>query len=421
MIIEFGVENFRSIKKSVTLSLEAEPLKNKKVQVLATDQIKVLPTAAIFGPNSSGKSNIYKALLFMQWAVVNSNASAVSSPAPKHPLLSPFLLNTKTRNKPSRFYIVLWDKDEQIEFKYGFEMTKEKVTGEWLEVTNTVNKYRRSFMVFERTNQKFEFHKSASKDLSQLQDKVLDTVLAVSVFAQFAHKLSFRLTTLMSAEHLFLAPGANVLAQSNIDSTIRDPKKRQQILRWVQQIDNPILEIMVKNSPIKLEDIANAPVELRPLLLKSTNTRISTSHRVHDTKDEVAVFDLLDNESEGTRNFIGLIALILPILSTGGTMVVDELGASLHPFIAKVIIDIFSQRRTNPKGAQLIFTTHETYLLSGNVDMRRDQIWFTEKDRNEETYLRSLSEYKTRSDLEIAKNYLEGRFGAVPVVDELGE
>jgi AAA15 family ATPase/GTPase len=126
------------------------------------------------------------------------------------------------------------------------------------------------------------------------------------------------------------------------------------------------------------------------------------------------MFKLGDHESVGTTQLFGFAAVVLDALDYGHTLMIDEFGSSLHPFISSAIVKQFVSKKTNRNGAQLIVFTHESYLLSKKSDLRRDQIWFVDKNEREETTMRSLAEYKTRNDYEVAKNYLEGRFGALP-------
>jgi hypothetical protein len=199
-----------------------------------------------------------------------------------------------------------------------------------------------------------------------------------------------------------------------------DSDYRNRVLALMQKADFGILQLVVKQSKVSKEELGALPPQIRSLIDENAGglvgVQVNTLHKIYDSPNETAVFNMDDHESRGTARFFELSALVLPILESGGVLVIDELGSSLHPFITKAAVGLFQNRKTNPKGAQLLFCSHEMHLLSSRVNFRRDQVWFTEKNNQEETTLRSLAEYKTRNDFEIAKNYLAGRFGAVPTV-----
>ncbi len=419
MIIEFSTKNFRSFRDLATISFEAEPLKSGSVQVISTEAGNLLPAVGVFGANASGKSNLIKALFFMWWSVQNSNFLA--QPTTKHPMLKPFLLNSKTAKEPSYFQIILWDKEREAEYRYGFEISSQEVVSEWLELTTRVKKNRRSVMIFRREGQSFTIHKSASKELTPLRERVLPTTLAITVFAQFAYDLAYRVATLMSNESLTIIDGSQ---STPIDAALKrceeDSDYRNRVLALMQKADFGILQLVVKQSKVSKEELGALPPQIRSLIDENAGglvgVQVNTLHKIYDRPNETAVFNMNDHESRGTARFFELSALVLPVLESGGVLVIDELGSSLHPFITKAAVGLFQNRKTNPKGAQLLFCSHEMYLLSSRANFRRDQVWFTEKNNQEETTLRSLAEYKTRNDFEIAKNYLAGRFGAVPTV-----
>ena len=154
MIIEFSIKNFRSFKELATLSLEAESLKTGKNGLISTEfKTNLLPAIGIFGHNASGKSNLIKALVYMQWAMLNSDY--LNQPTTKFPFLQPFLLNVESCKEPSFFQIVLWDSENKTEYRYGFEINAENVVSEWLETVTKVKKNRRRRMIFLRKGQEF--------------------------------------------------------------------------------------------------------------------------------------------------------------------------------------------------------------------------------------------------------------------------
>ena len=168
----------------------------------------------------------------------------------------------------------------------------------------------------------------------------------------------------------------------------------------------------------------NMPPEIREAVMEqaeSDRVSIQTAHKKFDETGspiESEIFDLTVNESDGTEKLFYLTGPILDVLSKGSILCIDEMEARLHPLITRVLIGLFNSKETNPKGAQLIFTTHDTNLLSNKI-FRRDQIWFTEKDHYGCSHLYSLAELKVRNDASFESDYFEGRYGAIPFLGNI--
>lgn len=403
MITEFSVKNFRSFRELATLSLEAAPLKTGKSSLISTDmKMELLPSVGIFGHNASGKSNLIKALAYMQWAMLNSDY--LNQPTTKSPLLQPFLLNPDSRKEPSFFQIVLWDPETSTEFRYGFEISTEEVVSEWLETVTKIKVKRRRRMIFLRKGQAFpELDESIKDSVGHLINNVRPTALALTVFAQFADPISSQVVKLMHRPNFLIYDGATA-DQMNIYAMQQyheNPEFASRVFQLLKKLDLSLQDLKVIREPLT-QDVFRAV----------------TIHKMYGSsnKDECIEFDFHSQESLGTRRLFDLITLLVQILDVGGVFVLDELGSSIHPFMSKEIVALFQDPKSNPHGAQLIFCSHETYLLSNQVGMRQDQIWFTEKNAKEETFLHSLLEYNMRSESEFEKNYRQGRFGAVPVI-----
>ena len=421
MITEFTFKNFRSFKDSFTLSLEAESLRSQdsKDKLIETaHKLELLPSVGIFGPNASGKTNIIKALEFMAWAIQNLNYN--KSPTTKHQFLSSFKLDDTSATKPTMMQLVIWDTQQTKEYRYGFEISRKQVLKEWLEVRSKKDKYFTSQPIFTRNKQSFVFEVDSKAEAKQLAERVRPDALAVSVFAQFNHRESLDLTNLLSRS-LFVTSSSEALLRNALRLCDDQPGLLKEVKLLLLQADLAIQDIQIETrNPLQElsthKDYLDFSREAADF--NFTVRRATTKHKNHDKSDNKYVeLDLENDESAGTGKFFALATQIANALDNGGVLVVDELGASLHPFITKMIIDQFDNKQTNPKGAQLIYNSHEIYLLSKAVGLRRDQIWFTDKNDQEETFLRCLSEYKTKNDYDINRNYLLGRFGAVPFLD----
>ncbi|MDK2898868.1 MAG: hypothetical protein PWQ10_55 [Patescibacteria group bacterium] len=431
MIIDFTIKNYRSFKEASSLSLIAEALKDEGVAISQTEfGDNVLPVVGIFGQNAGGKSNIIKALAYMQGSMLNSNY--INAPINKHPLLQPFLLSQETQKKPIHFEISMWDAEFLTQYNYGFEVGKVGVVSEWLELVDRPLKNRRSRLIFERKANKFEFDTTVKGDLQPLQKRVLNTALAVNVFANLADPISHRFLELISVQNIKVVDGTdtNQLMGYALDRCYNDIKLKAQVINFIKNADIDINEVDVDRSAFNASDLpAGIPDELKALITNSRqpkyNYRITTKHSMYDEAgnklDTNYDFNFGEQESLGTQKILALATILIDALNNGEVVAFDELGSSLHPFLTKKIVELFQNPKSNKKGAQLIFTSHETFLLNKNslnnkFDLRRDQIWFADKGANEASTLRSLSEYKTKKEYELSKRYLEGRFGAVPVL-----
>ncbi len=420
MIIEFSTKNFRSFKELATLSLEAEALKTGKEGLISTEfKVHLLPAIGIFGHNASGKSNLIKALAYMQWAMLNSDY--LNQPTTKFPFLQPFLLNAESSNEPSFFQIVLWDPETKTEYRYGFEINSEKVVSEWLETTTKVKKNRRRRMIFLRKGQEFpEVDDSVKNSVGHLINNVRPTALALTVFAQFADPISSQVVKLVNRPNFMIFDGGSADPMGYaLQQYHENPEQALKVLKLLKKLDLSIQDLKVIREPFTEAHLKIIPHELKSLFNQPNDLfRAVTLHKMYGSseKNRHIEFDFNNQESFGTRRLFVLMTLMVQILDVGGIFVLDELGSSIHPFMSREIISLFQNHETNPKGAQLIFCSHETYLLSNQVGLRQDQIWFTDKNAQEETVLRSLLEYNMRSECEFEKNYRQGRFGAVPVI-----
>ena len=427
MIIDFTIKNYRSFKETASISLLAEPLKNDGIAISTTDfKDDILPVAGIFGQNAGGKSNIIKALSCMIDSMLNTDH--VGSPINRHPLLQPFLLNTDNSSQPIHFELSLWDKDTVSQYNYGFEVDNSGVVSEWLSIVDRPKTNRRSRMIFERSGNKFTFDSTVKGDLEPLSRRVLGTALAVNVFANLADPYSHKLLEIVK-EQIKIIDSTDIdeLRRYILERCIIDEKLRMQVINFINKADIGINDIFIDKSEVSVAELpAGIPEELKRAMSNGAgfSYRVESSHFIYDNSGnkltESRNFNF-GNESLGTQKIFILAVVLLDALNKGEVVVVDELGSSLHPFLTKRIVEIFQNPELNKYGAQLIFTSHETFLLAknslnGKLDLRRDQIWFADKGAGEASVLRCLSEYKTKKEYDLAKRYLEGRFGAVPVI-----
>ena len=417
MLIQFSVGNYLSFKETVTLSMVAANITAKDKSLDANnifeidDNLSLLKSAAIYGANASGKSNLLAAFWFMQWFVLNSSKE---TQVDEEINIEEFRLSTETIHRPSFFEIIfILDK---IQYRYGFEITKEKVISEWLYY---VPKVRETFL-FERTLDKIK-HTKVFKEAQGLVDKTRNNALFLSVVAQFNGKIARRIL-LWFRNKLGILSGLEVQNYEGYTTQLLEENRyKNEIIQFIQKLDLGIQEIKVEHIDVPTESIVGMPSELRKALLHSkektiTLTSIKTVHKQYDKNgkhNDLTIFEMNEHESEGTKKLFALTGPILDALARGMVVIIDALDARLHPLMTSAIIELFNSNETNPRNAQLIFMTHDTNLLSHKI-FRRDQIWFTEKDRKGVTDLYSLVEFKVGNDGSFESEYIQGKYGGIP-------
>lgn len=420
MLIEFSVGNYRSFKDKVTLSMVAANIvaKDKKLDennVVAVDNdLDLLKSAAIYGANASGKSNLAKALSFMKWFMINSSKETQST---EKIGVEQFRLSTETEAEPSFFEIVFLLNGQK--YRYGFEANRERVISEWLYY---VPKTRETKLFF-RDRDTINFSKKLNAD--GIQQKTRHNALFISVSAQFNVDIAEKILD-------WLTRKINIISglddKSLLNYTIKcltENQNRNEIIQLIKKLDLGINDIKVKDTEVNMEILTKElPDDIKKVLNKSVinkTTSINTVHQKFDSQGNYVsteLFNLDAQESEGTQKIFAIAGTLVDTIADGKVLVVDEFDARLHPLISHAIVELFNSNETNPNNAQLIFMTHDTNLLSNKL-FRRDQIWFTEKNRYGATDLYSLVEYKVRNDASFESDYIKGRYGAIPFIGKL--
>jgi AAA15 family ATPase/GTPase len=403
MLLEFTVGNFLSFKDKKTFSLEAGGIKTVLPDnVVQNGNYKVLRSAAIYGANSSGKSNFVKALEFMVSTLKNSSKlNSINKLGAK-----PFLLNTETENEPCYFEILFTDEGRR--YRYGFELDNDKIHSEWLFILEINSKKEVPYFVRELAGIGVS---DIFEEAKGLESKTRDNGLFIPLVDQFNSQIAktvmriFSRTTVLSGiEHKQAISMTSVLYKFDDDRLL---------------IEYFINNLNLGFGSFQLEEDANLPF----------GKRIKTIHKKYNNKGEFVSnfkFDLNEQESSGTNKLFDLSGHIVFSLMYGTVLIINELDSKLHPILTQEIIKLFNNPETNPNNAQLIFTTHDTNLLGANL-FRRDQIWFTEKDELEATDLYSLAEFKdkngnsVRNDRSFEDDYIKGRYGAIPYISNLQE
>ncbi len=416
MLVEFRAKNFRSIKEEIVLSLTASKHKELEKNCFESASLKLLKSSAIYGPNASGKSNILKALSAMKKIVLLSASKFTEG---THIPLTPFLFSSQYIDKPTEFEITFIRKG--IRYQFGFVADKKRVYEEWLFVfeTNRAQTWYTREYIPEKDDyawyfgSKFKGEKNLWKNSTRSNALFLSTAVQLNseqlkpVFNWFLNKLQIVGVFGWSPEF-------------TIDLLQKD-KYKDKIIRFLKIADFDIEDVNVKFddfSPDKLPK--DLPLELKEKMIEEFGGKkiIEEFNTVHLNDEGEKVLLDFNEESDGTQKFFSILGPCLDTLDNGNVLFVDELNDNLHPLLVEFIVKLFHNEKMNRKGAQIIFTTHETSILSQSI-FRRDQVWFCEKEK-QATKLYSLLEFKPRKGVEdIEKGYLSGRYGALPYIKSL--
>jgi len=414
MLISFSVENFRSIRDLQTLSM-VEPRLDHHLEwshIFEASNRRLLKSAAIFGPNASGKSNILRAMIWLRQFVLSSSKEGQAG---ERIDIQPFRLSTAKEKAPTHFEIEFLIKG--FEYRYGFEVTTKKVESEWLFRKLPSAK---PAMLFTRESGNFNVSAEFFREGKGLEERTRDNALFLSVCAQFNGTESEKIINWMQrfrwvsglSESGFYAFTAQRLAE---------PGYQEKLLELAKKADFNIASL---RSEIEELTAASLPPDMPPkmreqaLAQKWLRADIKTTHEKRDDDGKVVgrvEFDLAKDESQGTQKFIALSGPVTHTLEQGSILIVDEIEARLHPLLTQALVDLFHSP-VNRKNAQLVFAAHDVTLLDPDR-FRRDQVWFTEKDETGATDLYSLAEFdpaQVRPGTKFSRQYLLGLFGAVP-------
>ena len=374
MLLEFTVENYRSFYGKKTLVLEADKALKEctETNLFDCNKYTLLRSLVLYGANSSGKSNLVSAM---------------------HAMASCVLLSVKLNDNDEIIFL-----KGEFCYRYGFRYNLERIVEEWLFRKTTPRSKEQ--MMFVRNEDGICVDENNFPEGVGYEEKTNDNRLFLSLCQQLGGEISRQVISWFQSDF-------NVISGLN----------NQQYRAYSKLFFH------------KKESIPqDLPMELRALFQRETQGKksieLDSIHNIYSDKGKIVGtinFSFEDRESSGTNKLFDLSGPIFETLYSGSVLVIDELDAKMHPLISQYIIELFNNPETNPKNAQLIFTTHDTHLLSQKI-LRRDQIWFTEKDSKEQTDLYSLIDIvlpdgtKPRNDANYEKNYIAGRYGAIPYI-----
>lgn len=419
MLVNFTVKNYRSFKLERTFSMEASSIKEHKGSVISEGKYSLLPLAVFYGANSGGKSNFIQAISTMRSMVRRSVRLNEGDALP----YDPFALDENSDSQPTLFEIQFIK--GKVLYRYGFEYNKTDIISEWLYEKRFGEK---EYELFMRSRDTIEVSAKRFPEGLGKENLTNSNRLFLSLVAQLKGEKSNSILGWFGE--------CNVL--SGIDSEGYEAFTLRMFLEHLNGADRAqeffktlqlgFTRFSVKKVDIPKEALESAPKSIRSQLEKDIATgsfvEPITTHNVYDENGLVIGernFHKNMMESEGTKKVIEISGPIFDTLNEGKTLIVDELDAKLHPLLTRNIVLLFMDPKKNKHGAQLIFATHDTNLLDLDI-VRRDQIWFAEKDKVESTDIYSLVEFKdedgrkVRNDRDIKRDYIRGRYGAIPFI-----
>lgn len=419
MLIELNVANFRSFLDTQTFSLVKsrgeELAETNTFEAGGVNQFRLLRSAAVYGPNAGGKSNLLLALRTMERIVLESATSMQRGD--KLPV-TPFRLSRETRDQPSEFEVSFLV--DGVRYQYGFATTPDRVHEEWLLAYPKGRAQRWFSRAWDAEAQQYDWdlgsNLTGEKQLWQKLTRGNALFLSTAVqlnSEQLQPVFDWFKSTLRVSNVGGWGPSFSALQCEN--------NHKKEVMDFLRAADLNIDDVLVESKPFDREALPeDMPESLREVIAGDLEGKkvinIRTVRKGAD--DEPVVFDF-EEESDGTQQLFSFAGPWLDSLANGYVLFIDELHNSLHPSLVKFLVQLFHDPETNPHNAQLIFTTHETSILNQEV-FRRDQIWFCEKNKHQATELFPLTDFsprKGRENLEAA--YLSGRYGALPFVRPL--
>ena len=407
MIIEFSIKNFCSFKEKTTFSMKASSDKIHNENILVIGNERLLKTAAIYGANASGKTNLLKTISMVSNVIRFSNNYSIDSKLP----IVPFMFDDNTINGPSEFEIKFIV--DNIRYEYSFIADSSRIYEE------SLNYYPngRISNIFKRVKDKPYNFNSKDKNLALL--KMIENATPENkFFLSTATNFNYDKTRVA---YDFIANKIGVIADPNHlqgysfeQYSKNEGNLKNFALNFLKKADFTINDYDIVKEKLNKEQKMLLPLEIKNLIPEDVPFySAKTKHKHYDKEYKLNI----EEESAGTQAIFTLIPILKDVFDNKKVLFFDELDRSLHPELLKLLVNMFHSPKINKNGAQLIFNTHDTNLLNLEI-FRRDQIWFTEKCRDSgQTILYPLDDYKVRKDENIEKGYIMGVFGAIPFIE----
>lgn len=424
MLIEYRVKNYMSFKDEIILSMVAD--RNRELSDTNTFQVgnmTLLKCAAIFGANASGKTNFIESFKFFNFLFADHiDVSSLLSDLPY------FRLDEDNKNMPVSYEISFFLDNKR--HRYGIEVDSKGICSEWLYFVPQRHEacyFKRQRNEIVRTGTYFEDRKALEYIKPDPMRPFLFTLAQDSVrefnwAKKIAKYLYFYIRSSNVPEMIF----KDLIDEQILGKINKKIFSKKEIVSFMMDADIGIADISVKEKKIEDDELMRHFIEFMKQKGKNFEHdefefETYIHHLKYDNQNNVIGEEKfpIDMESRGTAKLYSLLYPIFYVLKKGGVLLVDEIESSLHPLLCERIIQLFNNNKTNPKNAQLIFTTHNTLLMNPKI-LRRDQIYFVEKNKYGASSMYSLYDIDLdiRSNFNYLNNYLAGRFGAIPYLGE---
>lgn len=421
MLLRFAATNFRSIKDRAEVSFVATSLKELREGLIPSRYAPfgVLPVMAVYGANASGKSNLLIGLARMRNLVRNSFGK--NDEDNKLPY-EPFCLDNESSSLPTRFELDF--SLEDIRYQYGVAYTGERIAAEWL---YAFPKQTRQILYHREFGAESEYHfgRALTGSNRQIQSITRPATLFLSAAVKSGHAFLCKIGEFLDSSirvqlNNDAMPGEVIAKQLE-----KVPEMRSKVANYLSLADTGVTEIKIEKTPIPESRRQDFYAVLTALNKLTGGTELPKApeedHSIklgHTSSDGQVRFIEFSKESLGTRYLSGLLPPLIASLELGGTLVLDEITTGLHTLLAQKLVALFCDPKVNSRGAQLIFTTHDTNLLAPGL-LRRDEILLAEKSKGGESNFFPLSDIKTKNSDNIERGYIQGRFGAIPYIGDM--
>lgn len=409
MLVQFTVANFQSFQEQSTLSMQAAKRRSQnkgldRESIFSTmgpaehsGALQLLKVAALYGANGSGKSNLISAMIFMKRFVLNSSKESQVGDAIE---IEPFRFCDENTNEPTVFEITFVQ--NRVIYQYSFAADSKTIKSEKLVKRGPRNK--RDVVLFSREHNDFHVSKSFPEGVG-LTTKTRPNSLFVSVCANFSGVISTEIIEWFRRLRVIRSQDDNGYRQWTFNR-LREEKWNDDISEFISAFDLGIERLSAMDVPGSTEGLRR--------------TKLSSFHTKYDREGNITgevALDFARWESQGTQKLVSMSGPLLDTLSNAHILLIDEFDSRLHPVITRKLLEMFNSE-LNSKNAQLIVATHDSNLLDKDL-LRRDQIWFVEKDMIGGSHLHSLVEYKIRNDASYEKDYIAGKYGAIPILGNI--
>lgn len=422
VLLNFSVKNYLSIEDKQEISFVASSLRDNDLGLLENQSLPgaaILPALVLYGANASGKSNFLDAIRYVREAVLSSQTSWKPESGTH---LDQFQLGAENEVPSPSIFEVNFIHD-RVRYQYGFEASAEEFLSEWLYWYPNQHQQK----LFTRTKMEFDWGRALKGQREIIRELTRANSLFLSAAAQNGHE------SLSRVRDAFAIMGGSPAASIEVITTETESKREMdsRALEYLAKVGTGISGSRHKEE--ELDEKSKALFHEMGVALKkiyqseapefppaTASTKRAWMELGHKSKDGRIIYFSANRESAGTRRLLSMLGPIFFALDQGGLMIIDEMSNSLHTRACELIFSLFCNRATNPNGAQLLAATHDTNLLRSAL-LRRDQVWFVEKNEYGASHVYPLTDIRTKKSDDIEKGYIQGRFGAVPFAGQINE